>query len=166
MSQKPRRACAISRGMSLTHRARISHVSDDVGQPFSSQYYDDHACSVAEVTGSPVAYQRGCKREAEHSDTDGNLSDLLELQDSGLKVILPAVKLPRCASPLVLRLDTQAAIPECDSLASLSVGDLQDLIDLAELGGNPDWPPGHNLQSVIEELRCRTERVTSASAVA
>ena len=95
------------------------------------------------------------KRATETRPVDDNLDELLEMQRFGIKVALPKVKVRRV---IVDSLEIQDVIhesPQAVSSAGITTDDLQDLVDLAELGGNPTWPHGLNCNTARDELRRR-----------
>ena len=96
------------------------------------------------------------KRTTEPCFVEDDMNELLEMQRLGIKVALPSAKVRRITTdPQHAHSDT-AVTPCAFPFAHIAIDDLQDWIDLAELGGSPVWPEGLNCTRAREELRRRS----------
>jgi hypothetical protein len=118
----------------------------------------------------PSEHPLNRKRAAKSRPVDDNLDELLEMQSLGIKVALPKVKVRRVIMDPLQVHDSPSDTPHALSIASINFvtpdhhlehvmsNDLQDWLDLVELGGSPTWPQGTTCKQVRTELSRRLRR--------
>ena len=125
--------------------------SDEIFDPFESVRVFPAPAS------NGLLFTEGIKRAAHIPDCD-HLDELLEMQRSGLRVVLPQVKARSITTQLEQPRDAIIVDP-CQQLRSIRSGVLQDWIDLSDLGGTPPWPLGLSYADVCAELHRRSLQI-------
>lgn len=165
------KAQAISKGRSRLQRAQLVNGDSDCN-------FDDSTCKPAceqACTETCVSFSADDNVLAQPCDDFASLGtapeaksivlqedatvlcDLLELQRSGMKVVLPVRVMPQVApSPKRARTDASDEPAPVVLWEAISTDDIQDWIDLDDLGGSPCWPPGVTRITARRELQRRS----------
>ena len=126
---------------------------NDTLEPVAKRVCIDEGCdfelTVPATDDIPIVIEQTCSHEEV-------LLDLLDLQSHGLKVVLPNLDGTRIGT--TSESSRGASVEVTNVLEHVTTFILQDWIDLAELGGVPEWPQGTSCNSVRLELSRRSRR--------